>query len=112
MKEDKIKKIYNSYFGNDWIQCYDKKEIDYVLKEYNASKVAPEGYKVIIPDFGETLIYKEPTKDKSVDEIKALIQVEQAQNIRSIKKYISFFVVLTVITMIVSLIYILVVFTG
>lgn len=112
MKEDKIKKIYKSYFGNDWVQCRDKKEYDYVLNEYNASKVAPEGYKVIIPDIGETLIYKDPSKDKSLDEIKALMQVEQAQNIRSIKKYILFFVVLTVITMIVCFIYLLVVING
>ena len=33
MKEDKIKKIYKSYFGNDWVQCRDKKEYDYVLNE-------------------------------------------------------------------------------
>lgn len=112
MKEDKIKKIYNSYFENDWEKCYDEKEINNVLNEYNASKVAPEGYKVIMPDLGETLVYKESAKGKSSDEIKALMQVEQAKNIRSIKKSISFFVVLTVISMLVSLVYVLAVFTS
>ena len=94
------------------MECHNQKEREAVFKEYNESGLVPSGYKIITPDIGATIVYKDMSKDKSAEELKALIDVEQAKNICSIKKYVLFFVVLTIISMAIALVYIITVFTN
>lgn len=107
MKEDKIKKIYKSYFVSDWTSNIPEEEKQEVLNEYKNNRKVRQGYKI-----EEGNVYKDNNEFMSCDELKARMEVLQAKDIHSIKSSVTFFVVLTVISMIVSFIYVLVVFTG
>lgn len=102
MKEKELKQIYSDYFEDLWVQITGTEEANKIISNYESQKpIDTEKYKIDITTTNQYLIYKNAINTMSLDEMKAQMEVEQAKNIRSIKKYVKLFYVLTVIALII-----------
>ena len=102
MKEKELKQIYKEYFDEfcEWDKLEDSEEIKRVIKDIELQKLDHEKYRIETDYYGNYIIYKNRAASMSADEMKAFITVEQAKNIRSIKKYVKLFYILTVIALV------------
>lgn len=107
MNNDKVKKIYNDYLSKKEVRCTDEKEIQKVLEEYKKNGKIISGYDILHTDDGKYIVWKDDYSDKNIDEFIALIQVQEAKNIKTIKNCVLFFTILTILSAVIYIIILL-----
>ena len=102
MKDDKVLKIYKKYFVENYVRCHGD-EAEKVIKEYEKTGKVDDEYKIESLDEGY-IVWREEDISKSLDEMKAEMSVEQANNIKIIKKCVVFFTVFFIISLVIDVI--------
>lgn len=107
-EKDNIKQIYTNYLSKEQIQCNDQEEIDKIIKHYKETGETIPGYNIESDDLGNIIVWKDTMIDRSIDELKAKLSIENAKNIRTIKNCILFITILIIIDLIAIIIWILI----
>ena len=105
MKDKTIMNIYNMYYAKNVVSC-SKEETEEVVKKYEETGKEVVGYIIEKTDIGYR-VWKDEESNRTLEEMKAEIEVEQAMNIRTIKKCVVFFTFWFVLSIIAEFILIL-----
>ena len=106
--KDNIKQIYTNYLSKEQTQCENQGEIDKIIKHYKETGETISGYSIESDDLGNFIVWKDTMIDRSIDELKAKLSIENAKNIRTIKNCILFITILIIIDLIGIIIWILI----
>ena len=105
MNDKNTFRVYNKYFAKNVVTC-NKEESDQIIQKYEKTGEVEEGYSIEKNEVGYR-VWKDEECGKSIEEMKAIIEVEQAMNVKTIKKCVVFFTVCFILEMIVTLILVL-----